>query len=156
MDLHSAFAWLAVGASTTVGAFLIGVVLDDVAGVVRSIRRPERFGAFDWNKLPSFLRSQFGTVEALALLGMVVAAVTTAVGSALLHGGLSSAALQGIADAAMGAATLGAGTMLLSVVADLVAKVGDILGSPLPAPAPELPVPPPAVLPSPPAPPPTP
>jgi hypothetical protein len=131
MDLHAFLGPLAIAAGSTIGTFVIAVGLDVLAGVALAVRR----GKFDWHKLPSFLESQFGTVEARALLGLVVAAVTTAVGSALLHGGLSASALQGVADAALAAATAGSAAMLLSVVADLVSKVGQLTGVSVPPPA---------------------
>ena len=130
MDLHSVFAPLVVLASSAIGAFAIAVGLDVIAGVLVAVKRK----VFDWNKLPGFLSSQFGTVEARALLGLVIAATTTAVGSALIHGGLSAGALQGIADAALAAATAGSAAMMLSVLSDLFGKISQLTGRQLPAP----------------------
>jgi len=59
MDPHSVFAPLVVLASSAIGAFAIAVGLDVVAGVLVAVKRK----VFDWNKLPGFLSSQFGTVE---------------------------------------------------------------------------------------------
>lgn len=125
MTLSSLLGYLAIAAGSTVGVFVLAVVLDDVAGILLAIKEH----TFDPNLLPSFLESQFGTVKAAALLGLVATATITAVGSALLHGGLTQLALQGIADAALAAATAGAGAMLLSVVSDLLSKVQALFGA---------------------------
>jgi hypothetical protein len=125
VSLSSILTPLAVIAGTAIGSFVIAVVLDDVAGILVALKQH----VFDPNKLPSFLESQFGTRKAAALLGLVTAAVTTAVGSALIHGGLTQDALQGIADAAFAAATAGAAAMLLSVVSDIFDKMRQLLGA---------------------------
>lgn len=134
MTFSTILGYLAIAASSTVGTFVVMVALDDLAGVVLALKTH----TFDWNKLPSFLESQFGTRQAAALLGLVATATLTAVGSALVHGGLTQTALQGIADAALAAATAGAGAMLLSVVGDFAAKLSGIFGTgvnvPVPAP----------------------
>lgn len=130
MTFSSILTPLAIVAGSAVGAFVIAVLLDDIAGILLALRK----GRFDWNQLPSFMESEFGTQKAAALLGLVVAAVTSAAGAALVHGGLTSAALQGVADAAFAAATAGAGAMMLSVLSDLFTKVGQIFGTPVPAP----------------------
>jgi hypothetical protein len=119
LSVSSALPLLAAFAGSAIGCFVIAVALDDLAGIVLAVRQHK----FDVHKLGSFLESQFGTKRAIALLGLVAAAVTTALGSALVHGGLTQTALQGIADAALAAATAGAASMLLSVLADLYSKV---------------------------------
>lgn len=124
--LSSILAPLAVIAGTAIGSFVIAVIIDDVAGILVAIK----LHAFDANQLPSFLESEFGTRKAAALLGLVAAAVTTAVGSALIHGGLTQDALQAIADAAFAAASAGAAAMLLSVVSDIFDKFRQLTGAP--------------------------
>lgn len=136
MTFSSILGYLAIAASTTVGTFVVMVALDDLAGVVLALKTK----TFDWNKLPSFLESQFGTRQAVALLGLVATATLTAVGSALVHGGLTQMALQGISDAALAAATAGAGAMLLSVVGDFAAKLSGIFGTGVNVPVPAPPV----------------
>lgn len=134
MTFSSILAPLAIAAGSTLGVFVVAVGLDDLAGILVAVKQK----AFDWNKLPSFLESEFGTRQAAALFGLVATAAVGAVGSALVHGGLTQTALQGIADAAFAAATAGAGTMLLSVLSDAFAKVGQLTGSaPVAAPAPK-------------------
>lgn len=125
MTVSSILTPLAIFAGSAIGAFVIGVVLDDLLGILVAVRQHK----FDANKLPSFLESQFGTKKAAALLGLVSAAVTTAVGAALIHGGLTQSALQAIADAGFAAATAGAAAMLLSVVSDLIDKLGQLTGA---------------------------
>lgn len=127
MTLDSLLNQLAVAAGTTVGSFVIAVIVDVAAGVALAVKTK----SFDLHRLPDFLESQFGTKKALALAGMVVAAATSAAGAALLHG-LDSQALQGIADAGFAAATIGAAGMLLSVVADIFSKVSQLFGTPIP------------------------
>jgi len=131
LSLSSILSPLAVIAGSAVGTFVIAVGLDDLAGILVALKQKK----FDWNKLPSFLESQFGTRQAAALFGLVIAAVTTAVGSVLIHGGLTASSLQALADAAFAAASAGAAAMLLSVLADLFAKISQLTGSPVPAPA---------------------
>lgn len=128
LSLGGVLAPLAVIAGSAIGTFAIAVTLDDLAGIVVAVK----LKTFDVHKLGSFLESQYGTKRAIALGGLVVAAVTTAVGSVLLSGGLTQSALQAIADAAFAAATTGAAAMLLSVLADLFGKVGQLTGSPAP------------------------
>jgi len=124
MNFHDLLGYLVVAASTTLGTFVVMVIVDDVAGVALALKTH----SFDAHKLGSFLESQFGTRRALALLGLVATAAITAVGSALAHGGLTQSALQTIADATLTAATVGAGTMLVSVVADVAAKLSYLFG----------------------------
>jgi len=126
---------IAVVAGSAVGSFVLAVFLDDVAGILVAVKTK----TFDAHKLKSFLSSQFGTREALALAGIVATAVTTAAGAYLLKGGLTVDALQAIADAAFAAATAGAAAMLFSVVADLFGKVSQLVGSSIPPPAPAKP-----------------
>ncbi len=126
-SVGSILAPLAVFAGSAVGTFVIAVILDDIAGVLVALKQK----TFDPNKLPSFLESQFGTRQAVALFGLVVTAVTTAVGSVLVHGGLTQTGLQVIADAALAAASAGAAAMLLSVLSDLFDKVRQLTGAPV-------------------------
>lgn len=123
--------YLAIAASSTVGTFVVLVGVDDVLGVVLALKTH----TFDLHKLGSFLESQFGTRRAIALAGTVATAAISAAGAALIHGGLTQSALQGIADAALAAATAGAAAQLLAVVSDLAAKLQAIVGG-APAPAP--------------------
>jgi|SRR5579859_2086518 len=130
LSLSAILAPLAVIAGSAIGTFVIAVGLDDLAGILLALKQKK----FDAHKLPSFLESQFGTHQAIALFGLVVTAVTTAVGSVLIHGGLTMASLQALADAAFAAASAGAAAMLLSVLADLFSKISQLTGSPVPAP----------------------
>ena len=132
MSFSSILAPLAIFAGSTIGAFVIAVIVDDVAGLLEAVRH----GKFDWKKLPSFMESEFGSQKAAALLGLVIAAATTAVGSVLVHGGLTQTGLQAIADATLAAATAGAAAMLLSVLSDIFDKVRQLTGAPVPDPAP--------------------
>jgi len=130
-SFSSILAPLAVFAGSAIGTFVIAVGLDDLAGVLLALKEHK----FDVHKLGSFLESQFGTRRAVALAGIVSTAITAAVGSALLHGGLTQAALQAIADAALAAASAGAAAMVLSVIADIFDKVGQLTGAAVPKPS---------------------
>lgn len=130
MTLSSILGPLAVFAGSAIGSFVVAVAIDIGFGIVLAVKTK----TFDGSKLDSFMRSQFGTQKAAALLGLVAAAVMTSIGSALIHGGLTQTALQGVADAALAAATAGAGAMMLSVLSDIFTKFGQLTGGPAPAP----------------------
>jgi hypothetical protein len=100
-------------AGSAVGAFVLAVILDDALGVIGAIKTK----TFDVNKLPSFLESQFGTRQALALGGLIVAA-------AVSGGDVRSATLAAL--------TAGGSALTLSVLADAYAKVKALVA---PAPA---------------------
>lgn len=102
-------------AGSAVGAFVIAVAIDNVVGVVGAIKSR----SFDWHKLPSFLASQFGTKQAIALGGLIVAAYVA--------GG-------DVKGAALAAVTAGGGALTLSVLSDVYSKLGALL-----APAPKAP-----------------
>ena len=129
MSLSAVLTVLALFAGTTIGSFIIAVGLDIVFGIVLALKQH----TFDVHKLGSFLESQFGTQRAAALLGLVAAAVMTAIASALVNGGITQQALQGVAEAALAAATAGAAAMLVSVLADILEKFSQLTGAPAPA-----------------------
>jgi hypothetical protein len=113
---------LASLAGSAVGAFVLAVVLDDLLGVALAVKNK----AFDVHKLPSFLASQFGTKEAVALLGLVAAAY--------FAGG-------DIKQAAYAALAAGGGAMTAAVAADIYSKIKAlVIGSPAPV-APAKPTP---------------
>lgn len=91
-------------AGSAIGLFVLFVLIDDALGVIGALRAK----TFSWDKLPSFLESQFGTKQALAVLGLVVAAAVT--------GGDAHQAL-------LAAITAGGGAMALSLVNDIAAKL---------------------------------
>lgn len=103
-------------AGTAVGSFVLAVILDDALGVLAALRA----GNFAWAKLPSFLESQFGTKQALALLGLIVAAYVA--------GG-------DVRSAALAALTAGGGALTLSVLRDVYAKILAIAMPSAPTPA---------------------
>ena len=102
MDVTNAL--IALGPYFPLIAFAAAVVADDVAGVALAIKA----GTFDANKLPSFLKSQFGTVKA----GVVLAAALTA----YYTGG-------DVKGAALAVVVAGGSALTVSVVSDLIAKV---------------------------------
>ena len=132
MSFDTIIGYLTIAASTTLGAFIVACFLDVAAGIVLAVRK----GTFDWNKLPQFLGEQFATKEFLGVVSLGVAAGTTALGSTLVHGGVTEAALQGVAQIALAAMTAGAAAMMASVLSDAYGKVGALFGGPVPAPAP--------------------
>jgi hypothetical protein len=135
MSFNTLIAYLVVAASTALGSFIVACGLDILAGMVLALRQ----GKFDWNKLPSWLGAQFATKEFLGVLGLGATAGMTAFASTIVSGGLTEAALQGIAQAALAAATAGAVMMMASVLSDAFSKVGQVFGAappPLPLPAP--------------------
>jgi len=139
VSFNTLIGYLVVAASTTLGGFIVACGLDILAGMVLALRQ----GKFDWNKLPSWLSAQFATREFLGVLGLAGAAAGTAFASTIVSGGLTEAALQGIAQAALAAATAGAAMMMASVLADAFSKVGQVFGAappPPPLPAPPTPV----------------
>lgn len=95
-----------------------------------------RKGNFDWNKLPSWLGEQFATREFLGVVSLGATAGLTAFASTVVHGGLTEAALQGVAQVALAAMTAGAAAMMASVLKDAYAKVSAVFGGPEPPPAP--------------------
>jgi len=128
---NSVLALFAVFAGTAIGSFILAVGLDILLGVLVAVKQH----AFDVHKLGDFLESQFGSQRAAALLGLVAAAVMTAIASALVNGGITQQALQGVADAALAAATAGAAAMLISVIADIFDKFAKLPGVVVSAPA---------------------
>ena len=104
-------------AGSAVGAFVLAVVLDDALGVLLAIKNK----TFDTHQLPSFLESQFGTKQALALGGLLVAA-------AVSGGDVKAAALAAV--------TAGGSALTLSVLADAYSKIKALV-----APAPASPAP---------------
>lgn len=121
------------GASYTVLTFVGLVVLDDVLGVALSIRTR----TFSFQKLPSFLGSQFGTRQAAALGGMVATAflgqfAAVAILNVTSLKGLESLVLQ-LVQVVFTAATVGAGALALKVFGDLVTKLAALVGQPAPA-----------------------
>ncbi len=153
MSFNTLIGLLVVAASTALGSFIVACGLDILAGMVLALRK----GAFDWNKLPSWLSAQFATKEFLGVLGLGATAGMTAFASTIVQGGLTEAALQGIAQAALAAATAGAVMMMASVLSDAYGKVGQLFGGlaptppPPPAPIPVVVVPaPPVAAPTPP------
>jgi hypothetical protein len=98
--------------SSTLISFFALVLIDTVLGVLVAVKK----GKFDWNKLPDFLMSQFGTQEAMVVVGL----------------GLSSFVVNAIAPnviaLVLGAMTAGAAAMTASVVSDCVDKAKSLLG----------------------------
>lgn len=111
-------AVLASLAGSAVGAFVLAVVIDDALGVIGAIRTK----SFDIHQLPSFLESQFGTKQALALLGLIAAAY--------FAGGNAH-------QAALAALAAGGGAMTASVGADILGKIKALVSGPPPAAAPK-------------------
>lgn len=111
-DLSHVMPWLVAFAGTAVGGFVLAVILDDVLGIAVAIKA----GKFDWNALPSFLESEFGTRAAAALLGLVV---TAAVAAAAGNGDIRAAALAAL--------TAGATAKAASVVSDAVSKARQLI-----------------------------
>lgn len=108
-------AVLASLAGSAVGAFVLAVIIDDALGVISAIRTK----SFSVKELPTFLESQFGTKQALALLGLIAAAY--------FAGGDAH-------QAALAALAAGGGAMSASVAADIVGKIRALAsGSPAPA-----------------------
>jgi hypothetical protein len=132
MSFDTIVGYLTVAASTALGGFIVACGIDILAGVVLAVRQ----GKFDWNKLPSFLGEQFATREFLGVVSLGVAAGTTALGSTLIHGGLTQEALQGVAQIALAAMTAGAAAMAGSVLKDAYNKVAELFGGPVAPPAP--------------------
>lgn len=128
ISLNSILNVLAIFAGTAIGSFILAVGLDIIFGIALAFKQH----TFDPHKLGSFLESQLGTQRAAALLGLVAAAVMTAIASALVNGGITQQALQGVADAALAAATAGASAMLVSVLADILSKFSQLTGAPAP------------------------
>lgn len=100
-------------AGSAVGAFVIAVAIDNALGIVAALKSK----TFNFNKLPSFLESSFGTKQALAVGGLVVAAAVS--------GG-------DVKQAALAALTAGGGALTLSVLADAYSKTKALVA---PAPA---------------------
>ena len=96
--------------------FVLAVVIDNALGVLDAILGH----TFDPHRLPSFLASQFGTKQALAVLGLVVAAYLT--------GGDAH-------QAALAAITAGGSALTLSVLADIYGKLKGLIQPEAPAPA---------------------
>lgn len=122
MHLSNLPAVLVGLAGTAVGSFVLAVIIDDALGVLAALRA----GNFAWAKLPSFLESQFGTKQALALLGLIVAAYVA--------GG-------DVRSAALAALTAGGGALTLSVLRDVYAKILAIVVVPAAPAAPASPAP---------------
>ena len=125
MNLAGFVNQLEVALGGTLGLFVIAVVLDDVAGVVLAIKTH----VFDWNKLPKFLESQFGTAQAAALAGLVATAVGAALLTHFASGADVKSLLADVAEASLTAATAGAGALTLSVGKDLIKKIAVLFGS---------------------------
>jgi hypothetical protein len=106
-------------AADAVVAFVIAVIADDFIGVFVAIRK----GVFSWNKLPSFLESQFGTRQAAALAGTVVMAYLTG----QVHD------LAQAHAAALAVVTAGGGALTLSVLKDAISKLQSLISAPTPA-----------------------
>lgn len=103
-------------AGSAVGAFVLAVVIDDLLGVALAVKSK----AFDVHKLASFLESQFGTKQALALGGLILAAYVSG-------GDVKSAALAAI--------TAGGSALTLSVLADVYSKIKALVAPASPAPS---------------------
>lgn len=97
-------AVLASLAGSAVGAFVLAVVIDDALGVIGAIKAK----TFDVHKLASFLSSQFGTREAVVLLGLIAASY--------FSGG-------DIKQATLAALAAGGGALTAAVAADIFAKI---------------------------------
>lgn len=98
-------------AGDALGAFVVAVVLDNALGILDAVVG----GTFSMKKLPSFLESTFGTKQALAVLGLVVAAAAT--------GGDAH-------QAALAAITAGGGALTLSILADAYGKAKGLVSKP--------------------------
>lgn len=109
MHLDAIPPLLAALAGSAVGAFVLAVVVDDALGIAMAVKAK----AFDWHKLPAFLESQFGTKQALAILGLMAAAY-------FVGGDAKQAALAALAA--------GGGALTASVVADIVGKIKQLAG----------------------------
>ena len=116
MDLGNLPAVISSLAGSAVGAFVVAVALDNALGILNAIKAK----SFDVHKLASFLSSQFGTKQALALGGLVVAAYVS--------GG-------DVHQAALAALTAGGGALTLSVLADAYGKIKALVAPAAPAPA---------------------
>jgi hypothetical protein len=138
MSFNTLIGYLVIAASTTLGSFILFVVLDLGAAVILAARAH----TFDVHRLGDFLSAQFATRKFLGVLGLAAAAAGTAFASTLSQGSITEAALQGIAQVALAAATAGAATMLASIIADFMSKVAEVFGAaPTPSPAPTDPIP---------------
>lgn len=132
MSFNDILNGLVIAASTTLGGFIVLCGIDIVAGIALAIKTH----TFDAHKLPNFLGEQFATKEFLGVVTLGATAGLTALGSTIVHGGLTEAALQGVAQVALAAMTAGAAAMLASVLKDAYGKITALLGGPAPAPAP--------------------
>jgi hypothetical protein len=131
VSIDTLAGYLIIAASTTLGSFIIASGVDVVAGALLAIKKH----MFDPHKLPSFLAEQFATRELLGVLGLGATAGMTAFASTLVNGGLTEAALQTVANVALGAMTAGAAALMASVLKDAYGKVAELFGGPLAPPA---------------------
>lgn len=148
MSFNTLLGYLVVAASTTLGSFIVLVGVDIIAGIVLALRK----GTFDANKLPLWLGEQFATREFLGVVSLGATAGLTALGSTIVHGGLTEVALQTVAQIALAAMTAGAAAMMASVLSDVFGKVQQLLGAPTPVLPPVPPTPVTVVPPAPPVP----
>lgn len=116
MNLSNLPAVISALAGSAVGAFVLAVALDNVLGVLNAIKSK----TFSTKELPSFLESQFGTKQALAVGGLIVAAAVS--------GG-------DVRQAALAALTAGGGALTVSVLADAYGKIKALV-TPTPAASP--------------------
>lgn len=118
---------LGVGAAGAVILFGIGVAVDNVAGVLLAkIKGHDENGVpetFAWNKLGSFLESQFGTKKAAIVLAAVASAVAVAFMGQVLAGANQQTLLQVVETVALSTAVAGATAQFAAVAADAVAKI---------------------------------
>lgn len=133
MSFDTVISWLVVAASSTLGGFILFVLADLALAVVLAARAH----TFNVHRLGDFLAAQFATRKFLGVLGLAAAAAGTAFASTISQGPLTEAALQGIAQLALAAATAGAAAMLASVIKDLYSKLAELFGG---APAPPAPL----------------
>lgn len=128
---------LVAAASTTLGTFILAVFADLGAAILVAVRK----GTFDWHQLPKFVEDQFATKQLLGVLTLGVTAAGAGFASTIIAHGLTVDALQAISQIALGAMTLAAAAMTVSVWADARAKLGELFGGAVVVPAPVEPIP---------------
>ena len=115
MDFNAIPSLLASLAGTAIGAFVVAVAVDVFLGVVVALKSK----TFDAKKLPSFVSSQLGTKEALALAGLIATAYVANAGQ-----------VPDVKSAVLAAATAGASAMVASLGADIVSKLNALVTPP--------------------------
>src|SRR4051812_40198168 len=119
LDFTHVIDWLQQWLGTAVYYFVFVTFVDIGAGVVLALRQNllrQANGRFDWAKLPSFLASQYGARQSLALLGLVVTAA------------LAPSASKDIAGAARDVLVVGFATFGTKIAADATLKALAIFG----------------------------